>query len=59
LLFSHAQRSIRLFPKHQIAGVPKGGVLRSETELRKTKAIMRIYDEKGNLVEEVRSKETF
>jgi hypothetical protein len=37
----------------------KGGVLRSETELRKTKAIMRIYDEKGNLVEEVRSRETF
>ncbi|SNZ12226.1 hypothetical protein [Hydrogenobacter hydrogenophilus] len=37
----------------------KGGVLRSETELRKTKAIMRIYDEKGNLVEEVRSKERF
>lgn len=37
----------------------KGGVLRSETELRKTKAIMRIYDEKGNLIEEVRSKERF
>ncbi len=37
----------------------KGGVIRSETQIRKTKALMRIYDEKGNLIEEVRSKEAF
>ncbi|MGC8852972.1 MAG: hypothetical protein ACP5P0_05145 [Hydrogenobacter sp.] len=37
----------------------KSGVLRSEVELRRTKAVMRIYDEKGKLVEEIKSKETF
>ncbi|BAI69690.1 MAG: hypothetical protein KNN13_04265 [Hydrogenobacter thermophilus] len=37
----------------------KGGTIRSETQIRKTKAIMRIYDERGNLIEEVRSKEAF
>lgn len=37
----------------------KNGMLRSDMEVRKTKAVMRLYDEKGNLVEEVKSKEAF
>ncbi len=37
----------------------ESGVLRSEVELRRTKVVMRIYDEKGKLVEEIKSKEAF
>ncbi|MFN3813772.1 MAG: hypothetical protein ACK4SM_04025 [Aquificaceae bacterium] len=37
----------------------KNGMLRSDMEVRKAKAVMRLYDEKGNLVEEVKSKEAF
>lgn len=35
------------------------GVRRTETEIRKSKAVMRIYDDQGNLVEEIRSRESF
>ncbi len=35
------------------------GVKRTETEIRKSKAVMRIYDDQGNLVEEIRSRESF
>ncbi len=34
-------------------------VRRSEVEIRRTKAIMRIYDKDGNLVEELQSREHF
>ncbi len=35
------------------------GVRRNEVEIRKSKTVVRIYDEKGNLVEEVKGKEFF
>ncbi len=36
-----------------------GGVKRTEVEIRKSKAVMRIYDSKGALVEEIKGREEF